>query len=368
MIVYLMLLMLCTVFSLCDKDNQYIPDEIVKEKKGLRFNLKIKIKHNDTQTAIWLILTFLFLLFGLLRDPEMSYDNTSYYRDYFLPSHADIHLLLKSSDPGFYLISWLISKVWYNYQFFRGIIFALTFLPYAVYVKKESNNIGYSYLLYVLFQFIAFNYGILRQSMAITICILAWHYANENKWIRCALLIAIATSIHTTAIVMTVPFVILHLPQKIRRKAEFIGVAVCVYVVFISSSLFSRLISMYTRSEYITEVEIGHGRYQFAAYTILCLAMFIFLKASKEKYKKYEKYFDVGLCGLLIQMAALKLAILGRAGNYIWILYTVELTHNSLRKDKRRILYLFIAGVMLPFYLYSLIDDRANMIPYRFFF
>lgn len=160
------------------------------------------------------IITFILLVIVMgCRDANINFgsDLNNYYHLYQLciESNSFSHILENSSmEKGYLYLNWCLSRVFTFPQFiifFQSIICCGVTLHFIYKYSEDSKVSIIGFMSLGLMQFYLTGF---RQSIAISICLVALGYALNNKKIAFFILVGIATSIHQTAIIF-LPIIIL---------------------------------------------------------------------------------------------------------------------------------------------------------------
>ena len=331
--------------------------------KGIKVN--INGREETFGRFFWWVLTIAFLIMGLIRHPELGFDGESYFRDYYRAANgASLGALIYMKDPAFYVIVKILTLVGSSYTLMRAMLYLCSFLPVAIYIYKKSNNICFSYSIYVAANYLSVTYGILRQSVAISFCLLAWLCAKESKRVLSLALIAVAALVHTSAAFWVLPFFILNIKdKKIRYKIEG---AVLLSIVLYNQTFLGRLAGAYLGGRYTEIDSAGHGGYQLLAYVIIALITAFFLKYIDRG--EDTTFFEINLWIIVIQVLAYQISIFGRMNHYLWIIYAVEFTRSGMKKKNQELLAGAVLLIMSTIYIYILLTDSGIMVPYRTLF
>ena len=140
---------------------------------------------------------------GLVLFAGLRY-NTGYdyfaYDNMFANSASNSWIEL-NVEPLYYLFNYFLNILGFS---FSG--FLLTFALFSVWPKSRLFNNFSPYLflsLYIFFtgSYIGFDFGVIRQGAAISICLFAWEAANKNDLRKFTLFIILAMGFHQTAII-----------------------------------------------------------------------------------------------------------------------------------------------------------------------
>ena len=182
-------------------------------------------------------------------------------------------------DPGFAVICKLLSLISTDEFFFQFVINIPYFAVLCWFVRKHSCNYALSYIVVIALQYFTLTYYLLRPMCAIMFIVLAIDSIIENRNKRGIIYTLSAATVHSSAIVFIIFFVVKRL-KNIKRYPIY---AVCVLAV----SLFGRNIVMFilqnilgsSRFVYYLNANMTEGlsRY-FIALLFLVIEWFIFLR------------------------------------------------------------------------------------------
>ena len=157
--------------------------------------LKYDLKKNKKEKKGYF--TIFMIIFVLAFNYQMGSDWLNYqdFYDNFIPkigfqdlySGREIPFL---SEKGFVLLNIFFHKLGFNYEMFSGILIATCIFIILRFVKRKSDNYFVAY--YILIVNILFGFSmepIMRQFLATSIVVLAFHYIEKKKFIKYFLLI-----------------------------------------------------------------------------------------------------------------------------------------------------------------------------------
>lgn len=116
---------------------------------------------------------------------KFSFENYYIGRD---PLYALLNSIVRSIGGRFYMVQ-LIDAAFVNYLFLR-------------YFKKHSKYIFTCAFFFFLMSYVYFLFEIVRANFSIAICLYAFDYMQEKKWLKGYLLLLIATLFHVQTLVL----------------------------------------------------------------------------------------------------------------------------------------------------------------------
>lgn len=245
--------------------------------------------------------------------------------------------------------------------------------------NKFTRHTFVALTLYFLMLFIPFNFEVLRESLAVSLFLLAWPYFLKQKWLPYYILVAIAFGFHISAAVTfllpllwvtKVRHLLMYGKKTIVLCAILVGVGLIVYQNFFEIlkglsflSMFSERIDLYSGNEMggmalnINGVIVNVTR--DAVYPLLA----IFFLQRKLKYRQVDpaersilqKEEMVSMCGVYTVILSIFIFILTRYNNYflpISILIIADFVFSGVPKKKSTVkINAFLWGVMfLPLF------------------
>lgn len=343
---------------------------------------------------IWILLLTLILL-ASLRDITIGGDTANYLRDYNRTPELDTltKSYFKSSrfQPGWiYLVSFV--KTFFND--FNALLFIQALFVNTVifrFFKKHTKFPLLCILLYFVSYYIEFNTEILRESIAVCICLLAYNQYLKKKYIPSILLWVLAFYFHISAVIaLLFPFI-----GKIKYSKKAIVVLLClgavILLVFpfvsqystaielflqsISPSMSDRFIE-YNNTEINNKLNINYYIALFAFKLILPVGILCYLK------EKSNKYFGFVAVYIIFQILTAFTYGFYRFANYEAVFYIImyaDLIFTVCHKQRpiyRPLIYLFLTVittyVLASYQLVKETDGHSyryeRYIPYKFYF
>lgn len=185
----------------------------------------IMLQKNPTsiKKTIYLAIMFLLLYFVSVFRYGMGNDYFSYIRIFQEISASDWSIVLNGKyEPLYALITKLIATFTQNPEAMYAIFAALILIPVAYSIKKYSDNVWLSVTVYLCFTFFYTSLSFIRQSLAVSVIILAYGFMKKRKIVPVIILGIIATLIHYTAIVF-IPFYLITLIKPTKKYLIIYG-------------------------------------------------------------------------------------------------------------------------------------------------
>ena len=174
-------------------------------------------------------------------ETNIGSDLNNYYRLYIRAIQSSSLTEFLNSNPfekGYLLINWLLSRIikWPQFILFFQAAFCIGITFRFIY--KHSDDWLMSVLGFMSFGVMQFYLTGFRQSIAISICLIALEMAEKRKLLKFVLLVALAASIHQTAIIFFVVYILVNIP--ITKITIIIETA----LVLVSAQFVPRIIAL----------------------------------------------------------------------------------------------------------------------------
>ncbi|MDD7766761.1 MULTISPECIES: EpsG family protein [Anaerococcus] len=328
--------------------------------------LKIATIKLDTRKVSFFVCFIFILIIGLMRNEHLGVDVEN-YRNYFLrfyPSKDIKFFLLNFKyDIGYVLLNKLVRLFTSNFRILENIVYCISFGIFSYIIYKNSKFPALSFLVYIGFGFLGTNLCILRQSIACSICFLSFDFLKKNDKLVYFMLILLAISFHKTAIFFILSYIITEISRKnimLIKKNIFILISVLgsMYIV-------PHLYKFYS-NDYSSTYVSGSGYKLLLFYIVvsLILSTIIYNKNLKSEIKDYECSFG----SIYLQIGALSFSLFSRVTRYFELSYTLSVANISYRSKYSKF-YVFIFSLIFSImYIYGLIADGCEIVPYAFFF
>lgn len=308
-------------------------------------------------------------LYAALRSPTFSGDVLSYvkkfdmYKRYSLGEMLQLYTL-NAKSPTFYLLGWIFSRIFTDAQWWLAFIGAAYAFSGVYVIYKESENPLLSVLGWLALGFFMFSLSGLRQTLALSITMLAYFPAKNRKIWKFLILVAIATLFHNSAIIFLLiyPFA--------QRKLGYIHliVAGAVIVAFLGfQGQVRNLIANVFEDSYLGGYADQEEGLSMAGF-IIQVAMFVFsLLYYPNVVKKHEDakiLYNLSFIGMLFQLFSAMIAEMFRVSMYFSffnVLLIPLAVQSEPSKSTRQILTILLS-VVFVIYMF-----RGGVPAYEFF-
>ena len=289
-------------------------------------------------------------------------------------------------EPGYQIFSKLISNIFdeYQYLFISTAVICMFCLYKGIF--NYSDNPGFSLFLFVSLRFFYFFLSGLRQAIAVSIIIIAFHYLMKGKIIKYLIAVALATTFHLSALIFILALPISRMKFNLSTAAKMIG-ATCLFTIFFSPlisfilGLLPEYYSHYLSSEEFSADNLANYIDILIKGAFIILAVFTgYTKRTdgmivKDTGIKQVTIMDVHMnfmiASLCIAIIATRASLLDRMAQYFWI-FSIFSIANIIKKRKYRDKYLMYFGVSAATIVYNITllvvrPEWNKIVPYIFF-
>ncbi len=291
-------------------------------------------KPSNTKNAIFTVIAFTQLLIIMLCRYQIGYDYNMYAVGFnFMNDDGFSNFTYKDWETGFVVLTKLLGLILPDYIWYMGVLTFITILPAAVFIYKNSEMPWVSTILYINLFLFFMSMNFLRQAIAMSFVMLAWHFVKRNKFFPFLILILIASLFHQTVLVMIPVYFLIKMQPTFK---ELIIYAYLLLWFYISSTGFINLITRFYHEEYTGSVFLTEGL--SFIYAILPLAVtiltFILVKAGTINVTKENKYIiNLSLIGTIMTVTMSRHSIIERLSYYflLFVILLVPVVYQSIR-------------------------------------
>lgn len=261
----------------------------------LFFALLAKASGKKVSRRLYALAILVLILFNALRNGFLYPDIPGYF-DYF---NGQTLFSDENVGVGYKLLNTVCHWLSSSFQFVLIVISVFVVGCYGEVIKEYSPYIWLSLFLYILINYYP-SFFILRQYLAMAVCLLSLKYVFKRESIRFGLCTLIAFSFHVTAL-LVVPLYFLY-GMKATKLNMFLLAAGSVFVVvaFMSIADYVNLFSAYYAHYFETEVEEGMWQRTLLKIYIAGLYLFTLRKGFYDeginRLVFYGMVFNVVIC------------------------------------------------------------------------
>ena len=265
-------------------------------------------------------------------------------------------------DPGFRVIEKVIAIFTDNDQIYLLTIAVIIIFPISFFIYSKIDDKKSALIAYIYYTFFYFSYipnSAIRQSITLSIILLAYRFLNKEKYFQSIALIFIASTIHKTALI----FLILLFLQRLKLNKVFFKYCIVIYILFLLSYqqlspyitlLFGDAYSRYASSDYF----VGNQR----SYTYIIFLTLIYIMTLIPVFKGLEKnfekrklfYLSSGIAFvltplMLIEPTILRITVYFSVCNFVIIPHSIQL----YKPQYSKVIYLSLLLLLVFMGVYS---------------
>ena len=343
------------------------------------------IKDRKIISAIVFVQLFLIMA---LRSDSLGVDVDIYHSMYYHYGSLSFNSVIQIFDFfkvnskfgniewGYIFTNWLFYKAGLSFHSFLVFISIVFLLAVCLLFYRYSDDIGWSYILFMAFGTFTFSFCILRQCLSTAIIIFAFILIDNKHYIGFVLLVILAGLFHRSGYLalLLLPLVFVEIKPNIIR---YYGIG-NVILLFLSSSIYILLHSSIGNL-------IGKNSYVASAFSlniyviilfILLVIIYLFEKRANFISEDKSNLLKFAMFSLPLEVLACINGILGRIAILSFFPFLVcwipTLLNPKRIKFKQTQVQTVIYGIgylsLLLFYLYSLSNTSMKIVPYEFFF
>lgn len=336
------------------------------------------IKHKKTFCFIVSLQLFLILS---LRNPMLGTDLQIYSKGFqyisglsFTELISKLHLIKVadlifpfSFESGYTILNWLLSKVGFGSQGLLAVCAAINVISIGRFVYKYSDEPALSFAIFISFNMYYYCFGILRQSLALSVMLWAVPYIMDRKYLKAAIVILFAFFMHRTAIVVF-PLIILA-NIKVKKNYFIYTYMVGAILIFAASLIYRTLILRLMQLMNIGYISIDFHINNFTV-LIMAIGIIIYLIIDFKVFEIQSLNLSCWAVVLLFlfQPFAMCNETFARATEMYTVFFIVlipGLIYRYKNKNTRIIGEICVFILMLGFMIYSY--SKSEIVPYTVF-
>lgn len=363
----------------------------------LLYTIVFNVNKTNRRKKIFLCFSFGILFFiAAVRKYTVGTDLNIVYKPIFdvVKSTSWTELKNIKIEIGFIYFLKILSCISEDIQLVIFITSFIIYSAYAVFIYKNSEDVGLSTVLFILLNTYLMSMNIIRQELAIAIILYFFGFLKKKKYLIFSIIVFIATLFHSSALF----FLILIPLGNIRVKKQyfiysFIVIAIiCIYIGPLVNS-FSGILSIESNnkdySTYLLNNRHGVGYINTSSISEFIVALLIYIivayyyvllrKSCNNMNKKIDMYNEnIEIFGTMLYFlfvtSTFKMNVISRLSYYFLPIVLIALPKaisKSIRRDNKRIIIYSIYGLLLIKYIFTVVilaDTLYGVTPYRTFF
>ena len=249
MLPYVLLILLPAVFCFVSAG---------KNEKGvrvLRLGCSADIRQRNLGTSAFFLLLFLMLA---LRDESVGRDLPNYAAYFDLFRTADRNAVMAHElDLLYKLLNRWVGKVTDSFQIFLTVVAALTLLPIWLTYRQETGHTYLRLLLFLSLGTFPVLFSGIRQFLAMSVGMAAWHFTKKRKILPFLLSVLVAVGFHHSAFILLLMYPVCRV--KLKTKHLWAVVPAMAAVFLLRRELFGLLGTVLPQYRFAAEETGAYG-------------------------------------------------------------------------------------------------------------
>ncbi len=340
---------------------------------GLSLSAKDREK---SQKAFLRGLFIVLCFFTIFRYENPGTDYANYIVSFYKSKHFSFMDALLMYEPGYHLFQKVLSTLFDNGQIFHIVTGIFINFSFFRFIKKHSLMPVLSALLFVFFGTYFAAHNATRQFIAVAICLFAYDYLLEKRFVPFAALVLLASTFHLSAIAV--------LPLYFLCKTNYNANTLSVYIIFtqVCCVLCTTILGVIQKFFYSKYGADSYGMYGSSELNLIkpiiyFLLLIICIYVCERKTSSYIRPPEenmtlhlVSLYSLLAISAVLYSVNLGRINWYFsvgQILFLPQFVTNYFKKEERAVAVCLVLFFAFAFFLVNNYVGNLSPTPYDFF-
>ncbi|KIY20674.1 EpsG family protein [Mesobacillus subterraneus] len=305
---------------------------------AIAFNANSRIRLRYNSKLYVLIAGISLFIVMALRDVSVGTDILAYMNEYINGKYY-LNNLLRGSELGYSYFNYALGQLGLNFQAYLAIIAAIFVITISILYYLYSKNILLSFYLHVTIGLFAMSMSGLRQTIAISLTILAFIYLMKNKKMLFFIFVGIAYFFHNSAIVFLLVFILRKI--RINKKIGFIIYGISC-LAFIGRGFFGSLVKQHTPDMYITYLDNTAYVNPLLIVVVMALplaSLFFWPESRNEHNEDYIRVISISFVlsciNFVIYFVAMEIPLIERLSLY-FIIYNTLLIPNVIQRIKSK--------------------------------
>ena len=263
MFIYYILIFISFILLVIFKGN--LNHTIVLDCNNISSNDYMSGKTLKNRKKFVILISICLIVIIAFRDKTVGTDTYAYLREFNNTTNISFSTLsfgdFFKGEYGYKLLLVLMHDIGINWREFQVIYAVVVISTVGVFFYKHSRNIYVSYLLYITIGTFAMNLTGIRQTIAVTLCIGLYQFLEKKRYVIAVALYLLASSIHYTALIMGVIFLVNIILKDKKKLSLFwtgVGIIIPILSYFFIGDILNKfsfmLLNKYEYSGYYTEL------------------------------------------------------------------------------------------------------------------
>lgn len=329
-----------------------------------------KLINNEVfEKIFYFIIILSFIVIGTLRSWRVGTDTKGYLSLIPITNAQNILSIIENErDPFFWIFIKALSYITNDYTFYFLILAVVFWTLTSITVKKYSNEIFISLMIFISFRFSDFYMNAMRQGFSIAIVFYSIKYIFEKKPIKFVAILILASLFHQSAIFFIFAYLLQYFNfLKIKVLIPIVLITTYIFRNFLYHSVFVYLISENKQYAGYAKVETEHGILYLILYAFTFIICYFFYNKLVQNLR-FNILFNIVFIGLMLQIICLVNVGFARIAVYysqyfvLIVPYIYKQMVNEFGETKSfAFWFFFVLG------LYIVGGPAPGVVPYRFY-
>lgn len=311
----------------------------------------------------------LLLLLGL-HSPELGVDIRESYSKAF--DFVDISFIFNNDtiygfERGFIIYMAILKYITNDFQLFLFISAIIVLVPILILIYKHSENVMFSIIMYSSWIIYYFSFSGIRQSIAISITVIASIFLLNKKIVTFILFVLLASYIHTSALFFLLVYPLYWLKPS-DKKVIIIG-SVGIFFMLVSKQIIIFIANLIFGADNRYASQIENSSFGGVTFAIIYL-LFVLLLAFLNKNKKNNNHFTpIVMLLCIVQFTGLYSSVMSRIGYYLIPIFILAITNalSLTKRPEKNILKIGVLSLSLLLFFIQAKEGLYEIVPFKFF-
>ena len=227
-----------------------------------------------------------------------------------------------SFENGWVVLNWVFSALNLGYRSLFIVLSAITAICFGRFAFRYSPAPAYSLFVSSCMSFFLYSIFILRQTLALCVCLESVKAILDKKPVRFILYLLIASSFHRSAIIFGVLYILSQ--QKKKKKIYITGIILFLSTILISATVLPAVVSIL-----FSLLGKAHFQVSFSFNNLILVQLIMYLSLSLFDIDGLSENpkTNIILWAMLISLTSYALMLnneqLARANEYYWVFVTL---------------------------------------------
>lgn len=301
---------------------------------------------------VWLTLSVLVLVSGL----QNNIGDTYFYMHSYTLRQLTWQDIGFEADFGFNLLQMVLQRISSHPQTLIFIVAFMTNLLIITVLYRYSRLFELALYVYITSGLFLTSMNGIRQFLAAAIAFTATRYLLEGHWKKYMLVIALAATIHQSALVLIPVYFIVRREAWTRQTIILLGIAVIFVIGFEQvSHLFFNVIQNTKYSEYQHVEQEGANALRAVVYAVPLLLAYLGREKLRSLFPKGDYIVNLSILNLVFMIISTQQWIFARFSFYFGLYHLILITWivKLFPPKQQRLVYLAILVCYFLYYYYE---------------